>query len=152
MLNRLTFWKPRTIDKGETNSKWFFKPTFLPKNKQTNSTLLLVDLFMFVFGKKMKTPKRHFEINWPLAHPSLGQKFSFLSSFSSFPKRSSYKSTNDTMQDYDKFAILDLGAQKVGTYLQTPLLLPEFFLIGPRKVYWSNKTELQVKWITNQKR
>ena len=41
----------------------FFKPTFLPKNKQTNSTLLLVDLFSFVFQKKVKTPKRHFKIN-----------------------------------------------------------------------------------------
>ena len=44
----------------------FFKPTFLPKNERTNSTLLLVDLFSFVFWKKVKTPKRHFEINWPL--------------------------------------------------------------------------------------
>ena len=40
----------------------FFKPTFLPKNERTNSTLLLVDLFSFVFWKKVKTPKRHFEI------------------------------------------------------------------------------------------
>ena len=40
----------------------FFKPTFLPKNELTNSTLLLVDLFSFVFWKKVKTPKRHFEI------------------------------------------------------------------------------------------
>ena len=27
----------------------FFKPTFLPKNDQTNSTLLIVDLFSFDF-------------------------------------------------------------------------------------------------------
>ena len=44
----------------------FFKPTFLPKNKRTNSTLLPVDLFSFVIWKKVKTPKRHFEINWLL--------------------------------------------------------------------------------------
>ena len=44
----------------------FFKPMFLPKNERTNSTLLLLDLFSFVFWKKVKTPKRHFEINWPL--------------------------------------------------------------------------------------
>ena len=44
----------------------FFKLTFLPKNEQTNSTLLLVDWFSLVFWKKVKTPKRHFEINWPL--------------------------------------------------------------------------------------
>ena len=36
---------------------------FKPKNERTNSTLLLVDLFSFVFWKKAKTPKRHFEIN-----------------------------------------------------------------------------------------
>ena len=45
---------------------YFFKPTFLPKNERTNSSLLLVDFFSFVFWKKVKTPKRHFEINWPL--------------------------------------------------------------------------------------
>ena len=39
---------------------------FFQKNEQTNSTLLLVDLFSFVFWKKVKTPKRHFRINWPL--------------------------------------------------------------------------------------
>ena len=45
----------------------FFKPTFLPKNEQTKSTLRLVDLFFFfIFWKKVKTPKRHFEIDWPL--------------------------------------------------------------------------------------
>ena len=26
-----------------------------------------VDLFSFIFWRKLKTPKRHFEINWPLA-------------------------------------------------------------------------------------
>ena len=45
----------------------FFKLTFLPKNERTNSTLLFVDLFSFFFlWKKVKTPKRQFEINWPL--------------------------------------------------------------------------------------
>ena len=41
----------------------FFKPTFLLKNERTNSSLPLVDLFSFVFWMKVKTPKRHFEIN-----------------------------------------------------------------------------------------
>ena len=50
----------------------FFKPTFLPKNERTNLTLLLVDLFSVVFWKKVKTPKRHFEINWPLSCQNLG--------------------------------------------------------------------------------
>ena len=33
------------------------------KNKWTNSILLLVNLFSFIFWKKVKTPKRHFKIN-----------------------------------------------------------------------------------------
>ena len=47
----------------------FFKPTFLPNNERTNSILLLVDLFSFIFWKKVKTQKIHFEINWPLVFP-----------------------------------------------------------------------------------
>ena len=52
--------------KVRQSRNYFFKLTFLPKNEQMNSTLLLCDLFSFVFWKKVKTPKRHFEINWPL--------------------------------------------------------------------------------------
>ena len=48
-----------------------FKLTFLPKNERMNSTLLLCDLFLFVFWKKLKTPKRHFEIIWPLVGKKL---------------------------------------------------------------------------------
>ena len=33
--------------------------------------LLLCDVFSFVFWKKLKTPKRLFEINWPLEHPKI---------------------------------------------------------------------------------
>ena len=51
--------------------KIFFKPTFLPKkwtNKFDFTTMIpQVDLFSFGFWKKLKTPKRYFEINWPLA-------------------------------------------------------------------------------------
>ena len=42
-------------------------PTFPPKNEETNSILLLWDLFSLVFWRKLKTPKRDFEIIWPLA-------------------------------------------------------------------------------------
>ena len=56
--------------KGQKKSKWFFKPTFPPKNEQTNSTLLLWNLrltcFRSFFLRKLKTAKRHFEIIWPL--------------------------------------------------------------------------------------
>ena len=43
---------------------------FPPKNERTNSTLLLWNLrstcFRSFFWRKLKTPKRHFEIIWPL--------------------------------------------------------------------------------------
>ena len=44
----------------------FFKPTFPPKNKFYFTTMKL-DLFLSVFWRKLKTPKRHFEIIWRLA-------------------------------------------------------------------------------------
>ena len=48
----------------------FFKPMYLPKNERMNSTLLQWNLrstcFRSCFWKKLRTPKRHFEINWPL--------------------------------------------------------------------------------------
>ena len=52
-----------------------FKLMFLPRNERTNSTLLLVDFFSFLFLKEVKIPKIHFEINWPLDHSC---KLSFL--------------------------------------------------------------------------
>ena len=60
-----TVWTVKfNLYKGQTNKDYFFKPTFLSKNERTNSTLLLVDLFLFVFWKKLKATKKHFEINW----------------------------------------------------------------------------------------
>ena len=56
--------------KGQKNSKWFFQVDVSSK-KRTNKfdfTTMKpqVDLFSFVFWKKLMTPKRHFEIMWPL--------------------------------------------------------------------------------------
>ena len=50
---------------------------FLPKNEPTNLTLLLVDLLSFVILKKVKAPKRHFEISWPLGSPQERWNFNF---------------------------------------------------------------------------
>ena len=59
--------------KVRKSRKDFFKITFPPKNEPTNSTLLVWNLwstcFRSVFWRKLKTPKRHFEIIWPLAGP-----------------------------------------------------------------------------------
>ena len=49
--------------KYQNNDKTAKKMIFLPKNDQTNSTLLLVDLFSFLFWKRVKTSKRHLEID-----------------------------------------------------------------------------------------
>ena len=38
----------------------FFKPTFLPKNEPTNLTLLLVELFSFVFLEESEDSKKTF--------------------------------------------------------------------------------------------
>ena len=58
-----------------------FKPTFLPKNERKNSILLLVDLFSFIIWKKVETPKRHFEINWPLVCSDLYGSLAFQNAF-----------------------------------------------------------------------
>ena len=69
----------------------FFKPMFLPKNKQSNSTSLLwnreVDMFPFVFWKKLKTSKRHFEITWTLVY-----EFRARLAASSYDKRINFSS------------------------------------------------------------
>ena len=60
----------RLIDcktKGQTKSKWFFQ-TDVSSKKLTKfdfTTMIpQVDLFLYVFWKKLETPKRHFD--WPL--------------------------------------------------------------------------------------
>ena len=56
--------------KGQLISKGLFAILNSSKKrmKQFDLTTMIpqVDLFSFVFWKKLKTPKRHFEINWPL--------------------------------------------------------------------------------------
>ena len=59
--------------KVRKSRNYFFKLTFSPKKNEwillyyyANTMKPQVDLFSFVFLRKLKTPKRHFEINWPL--------------------------------------------------------------------------------------
>ena len=56
--------------KGQTTSKLFFQTDVSSKKwmKEFFFTTMKpqVDLFSFVFWRKLKTPKRHFEITWPL--------------------------------------------------------------------------------------
>ena len=69
----LEFWSDfvcEMITKGQTKSKQFFQADVSSK-KRTNKFYFTtmkpqVDLFLFIFWRKLKTPKRHFEINWPL--------------------------------------------------------------------------------------
>ena len=56
--------------KGQTKLKWFFQAE-VSSTKRMNEfyfTTMIpqVDLFSSIFWKKLKTPKKHFEINWPL--------------------------------------------------------------------------------------
>ena len=62
----------RMAEKVRQSRNEFCKPTLLPKNEFDFTTMIpQVDLFSFVFWKKLKTPKRHFEINWPLSAPQI---------------------------------------------------------------------------------
>ena len=49
-------------------SSWHFL------QKTNDSILLLWDLFSFVFWRKLKTPKRNFEINWTLSGQKIEKK------------------------------------------------------------------------------
>ena len=51
---------------GQLISKANCQAWILPKNEQMNLFLLVWDVFSFVFWRKLKTPKKHFEIIWPL--------------------------------------------------------------------------------------
>ena len=58
------------LNKGQNKSKWFFQAYFSSK-KRTNEFYFTTmkpqaDLFSFVYWRKLKTPKRHIEINCPL--------------------------------------------------------------------------------------
>ena len=53
--------------KGQTNSKTFFQDSVSSKKRMNEfdfTTMIpQVDLFSFVFWRKLKTPKSYFEIN-----------------------------------------------------------------------------------------
>ena len=61
-------WKLRilTWSKGQLILKANCQAVNSSKNEQMNSFLLQCDVFSSLFWKKLKTPKRHFEIIWPL--------------------------------------------------------------------------------------
>ena len=66
----VSYFYDQNSSKGQKKSKWFFQ-VVLSSKKGTNEfyfTIMTpqIDLFLFVFWKKLKTPKRLFEIIWPL--------------------------------------------------------------------------------------
>ena len=61
----LTF-LPNVLQKGQTKSKWFFQADVSSKKWTNKFDFTTCWLVLFVFWKKVKAPKRHFEINWPL--------------------------------------------------------------------------------------
>ena len=56
--------------KGQKKSKWFLQANISSKKRTTEFYFTTmkphVDLFSFDFWRKLKSPKRHFEIDWPL--------------------------------------------------------------------------------------
>ena len=63
MMTSISY-RERAPIKVSKTQKQIVKPWILPKNKQMNSFLLLCDVFLW---KKLKTPRIHFEITWPLS-------------------------------------------------------------------------------------
>ena len=59
--------------KGQKKSNWFLQGDISSKNRTNGFYFTTMkpqfDLFSFVFWRKLKTPKRHFKIIWPLAAP-----------------------------------------------------------------------------------
>ena len=78
--------------KGQKISKAIFdvlnSPKKWTKKFDFTTTIPQIDLFSFVIWKKLKTPKRHFEINWPLDMVdgdeliSINKKCDYISKFS----------------------------------------------------------------------
>ena len=64
------FYRSQKSFKGQTKSEWFFQSDDSSKKwmNEFDFTAMIpqVNLCSFVFWKKSKTPKNHFEINWPL--------------------------------------------------------------------------------------
>ena len=60
----------QSVLKGQVISKGFLMSLISSKKRTKKfdftSMIPQVDLFSFIFRKKFKTPKRHFEINWSL--------------------------------------------------------------------------------------
>ena len=52
----MTFWYHQLFQKMNKKNRLYYNDT-------------LVVMFLFVFWEKLKPPKRHFKINWPLATP-----------------------------------------------------------------------------------
>ena len=72
---RVYFHGDKLLFKGQNKSKWFFQVDVSSK-KQTIEFYFTtmkpqVDLFSFVCFRKLKTPKRHFKITWPLIMTAL---------------------------------------------------------------------------------
>ena len=63
------------LTKGQTKSKWFFQVKKSMNEFYFTTIKPQVDLFSFVFWKKLKVSKLHFEINWPLVYSRMRKHF-----------------------------------------------------------------------------
>ena len=66
------------ICKGQLISQGLFGILNSPKKRTKifdfTTIIAQVNLFSFEFWEKLKTPKRHFEVNWPLSGTRKGEK------------------------------------------------------------------------------
>ena len=117
--------------KGQLILKANSQAIILPKNEGMNSFLLLCNMFLFIFWKKLKSPKRHFEINWPLTFLHVeGQK---VISSPSFKLHNQYyhiipgNKLNNNNDDHHQKQTLNSSGILFGNGLKTVNLLFEVF-------------------------
>ena len=80
--------------KSQLISKANCQAVYSSKKEQINSFLLLCDVFSCFFWKKLKTPKRHFEIIWPLTSTISGGKIDIIG------EKTGGKQETETFVDY----------------------------------------------------
>ena len=66
------------FSKGQTKSKLFFQADVSSKKRTNEFNFTTIRLVFVCIWRKLKTPKRHFEINWPLV---IGKLFKSSSTF-----------------------------------------------------------------------
>ena len=95
--------------------------------KKFNLTTMIpqVDLFSFVFWKNLQTPKRHFEINWPLQNNNMFSPLFYTKFYDFSMDLSTYLSTSSIFFFFSKIIFRLLQGYRSGFVYKQPLVRDE---------------------------